>query len=145
MTKKKLIKYIKNMSDSAYEKWLIEHNLKRVDGDWILLKFEEFWKTFPQKTPRGRALRALSLSAKKAKAALALFKKEIASPEEADLAIRGLKLELLNRARTNELEYINNIQTYIRNKNWELYQDPDEKIDDLPNIDMEEGSNFSIL
>jgi hypothetical protein len=134
------------MNAADYQKWAIKHGLVDNSGDWPYESFKAFWEVFPHKTPGGRVLRALSLTAKTADLAFALFKRGIRSPEEADLAIRGLKLELINRRTNNGLEYINNIQTYIRNKNWELYQDSTESIDENSlDIDMEEGSSFDII
>ena len=144
LTKEILIQTIRDMSAADYQKWLVAHHLIDVDVGWIDTKFEEFWNIFPQKTPKGRVLRALRTTAKTAATAQALFKREIKSEEEADLAIRGLKLELINRRQTNGLEYINNVQTYIRNKNWELYDGVESDID-TNDIDIEEGSSFNML
>lgn len=138
MTKEELIEAIQAMTAADYHKWLVAHELVDVDIGWIDAKFEEFWDIFPQKTPNGRVLRAVRTTAKTASTAHALFKREIKSVTEADLAIRGLKLELLSRQQNNGLEYINNIQTYIRGNLWEMY---DDGLD--TDIDLTQTSNFT--
>jgi len=144
MTAQELIDHISRMTDAEFYDWALKYGIIKPDKGWEEQKFEEFWNVFPRKTPSKRMLRASNLTAKSADLAFALFKREIRSSEEADRAIRGLKLELINRQKTNGLEYINNIQTYIRNKNWEMYLDTDEEITDV-DLDMEEGSSFEFL
>jgi len=131
------------MSPAVYDKWLQDHGLNEVQDGWQETKFKEFWNIFPQKTRSGRVLRPVSTTAKRAATAFALFKREIKTEDEADQAINGLKREIIARRSNNGLEYINNLETYLRNKNFELYYSEDEIDDD--DIDLEEGSSFNIL
>lgn len=132
------------MTTAQFEHWAVDKGLVDRDVGWEEQKFEEFWNIFPRRTPSKRILRASTTTAKTAELAFALFKRGIKSEEDADIAIRGLKLELISRQKNNGLEYINNVQTYIRNRNWELYLDSTDEITDV-DLDMEEGSSFEIL
>lgn len=144
MTKEILIELIESLGPAEYQTWLQDHNLTEVQTGWEEAKFKEFWDIFPQKTRSGRVLRPVSTTAKRAATAFTIFKREIKSDNEADLAIQGLKREIIARRGNNGLEYINNLETYLRNKNFELYYDEENEIDDTP-IDLEEGSSFNIL
>ena len=130
------------MSNQKFQEWLIEHNLKEMDKDILSLKFKEFWDAFPQKTPSGRVLKPKSIKAKTAMVAYKLFKTNVKSEEEANLTIRALGKDIVNRIKTNRLEYLNNINTYIRNKTWEMFEDLESQEDEEEN---EEGTNFNIL
>lgn len=145
MTKEALITEINKMSTTRFNEWVVAHQIVERQLGWEETRFEEFWTTFPRKTPSGRILRAATTKAQTAKIALILFKKAVATEEEALIAIRGLKLEIKSRMMANGLEYMNNVQTYIRSKNWELYCDGStEDISDI-DIDLEESSSFDII
>ena len=134
------------MSPLQFTAWTKAHGLNESNTEWQETKFKEFWEIFPRKTRTGRVLRPLSPTAKKAAMAYALFKREIKTEEEANKAIRGLKRELQARmTQPGGIEYMNNIETYIRNKNFELYYSEEDDIEEQEDIDLEEGSNFNVL
>ena len=109
---------------------------------WVDTKFEELWNLFPQKTPRGRVLRALSLGAKNASTAKAVFKREVKTEQAASNVIRSLKLELVDRRNTGSLEYMNNFLAWLRGNMWDMYaSDVSSDVD----IDTSESSSFDVL
>lgn len=126
--------------------WLEESGHLKDDKEekkLIELQFEKFFSIYPRKTPLGRVLRPSSLSSKISKTAKIIFLREVKTETEAKLAVKGLTLDLLTRHRASSVEYINNLQTYIRNKTWELHLEED--TDPESDIDTSETHNYNML
>lgn len=85
-------------------------------------KFVIFYNTFPQKTPRGRILRTVNSDTSSAKRTKSIWNRVTRKKDDLqDQAIQGLINEIKHRTVNNSLEYMNNIDTWLRQTTWEKY------------------------
>jgi hypothetical protein len=91
-----------------------------VDTDKLWM---EFCNTFPYKTVDGRVLRTLDPMKSSNEAAKKLYLKATKNgkPLIHKIIMQGLDNELAARRANNSLRYINNLETWLRNKMWEKY------------------------
>jgi len=114
--------WIKIQGPTIQEVELREKSIK-LFADSRKLNWMEFCNSFPFKTPRGRVLRTsdpLAKSNEKAQKLYLLATKNGRADLHHDV-MKGLNAELEARKKNNGLEYINNIETWLRNRNWEKY------------------------
>jgi hypothetical protein len=90
-----------------------EENLKNL--------FNEFWEAYPTKTPNGRLLKSEKTNTKNYNDAWSIYKKRIRKKSAHDELMNGLTAELASKSKTNSLNYLNNVVTWLRSMNWQLY------------------------
>lgn len=89
--------------------------------------FNEFYETFPHIVPgrlgEDRPLRTLSSNTKGALITKGLWKKRVkGNTELQNHIINVLKAEVDWRTNNNSLQFMNNIDTWLRQNNWEKYE-----------------------
>lgn len=105
------------------------YGLSEIATSFFELKedlFEEFYMTFPNRVPDGKGgWRPVSTNDIKSKAAQRtklVWKKHVGNhPEKQRMVIDGLKAELSAREKSNNLMYLNNIDTWLRQTKWEQW------------------------
>ena len=75
--------------------------------------FMELWETFPRATPKGRVLKQIS----KLKASKKYYLR-IKTESEHINVISALRKEILHRTVTGNLEYMQNLETWLNNEGW---------------------------
>ena len=137
MTREQLITHIRALNNTEFEALLMKLDMTDSKKD-IEDKFREFHSVFPEKTPSGRPLRAKSYEAKRSVMARNLFLKDVTSLKDAEVALKGLKMEIEQRRQKNSMEYMHNLITYVRNHDWDIYYNEEEETPDV----SEEQSTF---
>jgi len=103
----------------------ISHDIFGTDRELYKL-FNEIWESYPKKTPNGRLLRPLSHDSQIGKKAFQKLKNNLKDVREFNKIIKALKSEINIRIRTNSLNYMKHINTWINQKAWEEYLGEDE-------------------
>jgi hypothetical protein len=84
-------------------------------------KFEEFYNTFPQRVPSGRPLRATTVNSKAGKVTHKKWLKEV-NKSDRNKVIQLLKKQVEFMQFKGNLEYLNNIDTWLNQHVWEKYE-----------------------
>lgn len=84
--------------------------------------YDKFISIFPIKTPSGRPLSPLRAGGKNYEAIRKKFNKLFKSRAAAENAIKVLEAELLWRKQQNNLEYQNNVETWLNQANYEKFE-----------------------
>lgn len=89
--------------------------------------FEEFYKTFPSTVPDGtggiRPVSTSDVNGKGAQKTKQIWKKMLKNNiEKQKFVIECLKTELENRKKTGKLMYLHNIDTWLRQADWEKWE-----------------------
>ena len=94
--------------------------------------FEEFYNTFPVKTPiSNRRLRAHHSESMNGSQAWNIYKRLIKTKDEHNQLMNGLNSELNERKSNNGLEYMHNILAWLRAGSWEMYDIKSDSSDEV--------------
>jgi len=110
------------------EKGLKYFDKEKVNHDEL---FDEFKGLFPKKTPQGRRLH-LDPDASRKK-----YKAIVDSIETHNTIIKCLKLEINDRTKTANLDFMNSMPVWLNQKNYKVYLD--EALEFKDNIGQDEG------
>jgi hypothetical protein len=83
--------------------------------------FDIFYNTFPQRVPSGRPLRTMDLNSKAAKVTHKKWIKEV-NKSERKKVINILKKQIDFMTSKGNLEFLNNIDTWLNQHIWEKYE-----------------------
>jgi len=98
------------------------------------IMFEKFFNLFPQKVPNGnsgyRILRSVDIGSRNASEAFRKWKMVTGNNSKKEEHIfKCLEAEVIARHRNGDLQYMNNIITWLHGRKWEFYE---HLIDDIP-------------
>lgn len=130
-------KYVEQINDNekiTFSKFkLTEKSFRYLEKDKLDhdKMFEEMKSIFPKKTPKGRRLHLDPDGCKKKYKALANSK------ETHDAILKCIKLEINDRTKTGNQEFMNAMPVWLNQKNYKVYLD--EALELKDNISEEEG------
>lgn len=106
-------------------------------------KFWELFSSYPLKVPDGRGgyrvLRTRDPETKEAKEALKKYKKAIKSNRRHEKVMKCLNLELDSKKRTNSMQFMQQLITWLNQRTWEKYEP---LLEDKPKEDERYGEDI---
>jgi len=108
--------YIKIIGESL-DFVLRQDAIDMFEGREVLEKqFDEFFEAFPIKTPDGRMLRAATKNSENYKRARNKYIAKVKKAKDHEFVMKVLRA----RVESGDIKYMNNIETYINQKRWEI-------------------------
>jgi len=91
----------------------------KVFGENPNINFDEFFEIFPKKTPTNRTLRSEKMFGNKTTKDYELCKRKYLSVVKNESLHKQIITILQARLKVGNLEYLNNLETYINKRQWE--------------------------